>query len=114
MQQPQKKYITDRYQPSNILAYMRLAVAIVEQACKDANGYYSSSGDHVNRYLMEARRDYQMKEVKNFFYDDNSIFGLCMPHTDGPTFYKQIMSNYKNYGYYMPPQFKEKGGDLYL
>lgn len=91
-------------------AYSRLAVAIVEQACKDANGYYNV--DANDRYRKRINRKIQMEEVKRFFFDERGIFPICMPNTDGPTFYKHMMSNWEKYGYYCPPEFVEVKGDI--
>lgn len=93
-----KVYFTDRQQPSVSLAYQRLAIAIVEQACRDAMGYYTLS--NTDKYKKELRKQYQMAEVKRFFYDENGIFPLCMPNTDGPAFYNKVISNWETYGYY--------------
>lgn len=101
MEEKRKRhYISDRDNNTVNEAYARLAIAIVEQACKDANGYYS--GGRGDLWEKEARRKFQMEEVKKFFYDEYGLFSLCMPHTDGPTFYKQMMHNWQVYGYYTP------------
>lgn len=110
---PKRKYGSGRNQPNNTLAYMRLAVAIVEQACKDARGYYNSTSDKVKE-LMERRREAQIAEVKNFFLDESGIFPLCMPNTDGARFYKQLMENYEKYDYYIPPNIAEKRGGIII
>lgn len=65
-------------------AYLRLAAAIVEQAAKDANGF---------------RRN----EVRKFFCEESSIFAMCMPNTDGKTFYEGVMHNYEVFGSYKRP-----------
>ena len=65
-------------------AYLRLAAAIVEQAAKDAVSF-------------------RKNEVRKFFCDENSIFALCMPNTDGETFYNGVMHNYSLYGSYKRP-----------
>lgn len=102
------------YQPVSLNeAYAKLAVAIVEQACKDAVGYYngSSAQDKWNR---EHHGYYQREEVRKFFCDENSLFTLCMPNTDGKTFYKRLIYNYETYGYYCPPDSVNKRGDINL
>ena len=114
------KYITIRDSLSPDQAYARLAVAIVEQAAKDANGYsgwvYGSKKNAIERMqLVEFNRDWQKEEVKQFFNDINSIFSLCMPNTDGPTLYKMIMRNYEVYGSYIPPSSRPAfGGGIML
>ena len=100
--------------PSDLYeAYQRLATAIVEQACKDANGYYNgnTAGDNWNRARMG---DYQREEVKKFFEDEHGLFVLCMPHTDGKAFYKRLMQNYEECGYYCSPDIALKKGDAVL
>ena len=73
--------------------YMNLAVAIVEQAARDANGWAPG--------IKEAHsKNHQVEEVKRFFCDEKSIFGLCMPKSDGHRLYKQIMENYRRLGKY--------------
>jgi hypothetical protein len=100
------EYIANRSFASINDAYARLAIAIVEQACKDANGYYSSgNSDKWNKMI---RRKHQMEEVKKFFYEKYGLFAMCMPNTDGPAFYKQVMYNWEVYGYYTPDGKKEE------
>ena len=110
---PRRKNKVGRDQKSNTLAYMRLAVAIVEQACKDARGYYNAAGDTANS-ARERNIKWQIEEVKSFFLDERGIFPLCMPNTDGKRFYEQLMYNYEKYGYYIPSNIAEKKGGLYL
>lgn len=108
-EKPKRRYISDRASNNLNEAYARLAIAIVEQACKDANGYYSSG--YGDKWDKDTRRQYQIAEVKRFFYDEYGLFPLCMPHTDGPTFYKQMMHNWQVYGYYTP---SDKGWEGFL
>lgn len=75
--------------------YKLLAVAIVEQAARDAMGWTSN-----NKECHSKKR--QMDEVKDFFCNDKSIFGLCMPRTDGKALYKKIIENYNKYGKFQP------------
>ena len=110
---PRRKNKVGRDQKSSMLAYMRLAVAIVEQACKDAKGYYNAAADTTNT-ARERNIKWQVEEVKNFFLDERGIFPLCMPNTDGKKFYEQLMHNYEEYDYYIPPNIAEKRGGLYL
>ena len=93
-------------------AYARLGVAIVEQACKDAMGYYNNG--YGDTWEKEMKREFQIAEVKRFFCSGKSIFDLCMPNTDGPSFYKKIMENWRKYNYYIPPDISEKGGKIIL
>lgn len=86
----------------NILeAYAKLGIAVVEQAAKDALGYGYTNGNRIPN--SEWAKQKQMKEVKSFFYDPEGLFVLCMPKTDGPTFYEKILSNYEKYGDYLQP-----------
>ena len=114
-------YITARDTADPNEAYFRLAVAIVEQAAKDANGYSGwaygarkSTRDNL-LYSKEFNRNWQREEVKRFFYDIDGIFPMCMPNTDGPALYKMIMHNYEVYGNYVPPQINSiYGGGILL
>lgn len=100
------KYITAKEVLDRDGAYARLAVAIVEQAAKDACGwgcFNRNKKDQLAEKNYEFNKAWQINSVKRFFCDDDSIFALCMPNTDGPTLYKMIMHNYEVYGNYMPP-----------
>lgn len=101
------KEIQHRYVTLNE-AYAKLGVAIVEQACKDAKGYYNAGGSDISREV------WQDNEVKRFFCSEDSLFTLCMPNTDGLAFYKQVLANYEKYGYYCPPEAISKKGDIDL
>ena len=72
--------------------YARLAIAIVEQACKDATMF--------------------PRDVKKFFCSEDSIFQFCMPHTDGPALLKQVYKNFKEYGNYCPPLEKKDKDEI--
>lgn len=102
--------------------YALLAAAIVEQACKDAMGYFSygkkerekSKDQRGDEVVVKHRRIAQMEEVKRFFTDKNSIFSLCMPNTDGKALLDQVYENFKKYGDYMPPTAKRSyAGECY-
>lgn len=100
------KYITAKEVVDRDGAYARLAVAIVEQAAKDANGwghFNRKKEDFLSEDNYESNRIWQINSVKHFFCDDDSIFALCMPNTDGSAMYNRIMHNYETYGNYMPP-----------
>ena len=114
---PKTKYITAKEVVDRDGAYARLAVAIVEQAAKDANGwgYFNrTKEDWLTEKNHEFNKNWQINSVRHFFCDDDSIFALCMPNTDGPTMYKMIMHNYEVYGNYMPPGQTAFGGAVVL
>lgn len=114
-----KKYIAITEAITNIEeGYKRLAVAIVEQAAKDAKGY----GYNADRTMdpgagnkkLECNKTWQMQSVEWFFCSDDSLFSLCMPNTDGPTLYKMILHNYEVYGNYISPQQTVRGAAIVL
>lgn len=86
---------------SQLEAYAKLGIAVVEQAAKDALGYSYTNGNR--KPSTEWGKARQINEVKQFFYDPEGLFVLCMPSTDGPTFYEKILSNYEKYGNYVAP-----------
>ena len=98
--------------------YAMLAAAIVEQACKDAMGYVTFSKkvrkpktDRVIKRKYRDNKKDQMEEVRRFFCDEDSIFGLCMPHTDGEALLEKVYDNFEKYNNYMPPFEQENGED---